>query len=82
MIIMLLHYFILTVFNLEKMQLREYIDDTEDYINIQVDDVEIEKLNKRNSFGLCMCPLIFAKFFQLDNHRNQLIQVLDLFLSL
>ncbi|KAG2545984.1 hypothetical protein PVAP13_9KG025900 [Panicum virgatum] len=60
--------------------LREYIDDTEDYINIQV--------------TFCVCVLVcfyhsVSKVFffvflsfavQLDNHRNQLIQ-LELFLS-
>lgn len=30
------------IVSFEKMQLREYIDDTEDYINIQVGDVETE----------------------------------------
>ncbi|XP_059625963.1 magnesium transporter MRS2-I-like isoform X3 [Cornus florida] len=48
--------------------LREYIDDTEDYINIQV-------LGHDN-----LCLMISLPLLQLDNHRNQLIQ-LELFLS-
>ena len=62
-------------FSTAPFQLREYIDDTEDYINIQV--------------TFCVCVLVcfyhsVSKVFffvflsfavQLDNHRNQLIQV-------
>lgn len=55
------------------MQLREYIDDTEDYINIQVLDSSI-----LNFYGniLKFSDITCASIFQLDNHRNQLIQVL------
>jgi magnesium transporter len=61
------------------MQLREYIDDTEDYINIQVGNVKLKTK---------VCILVYAcflklnsciLFLQLDNHRNQLIQVLTIF---
>ena len=62
------------------MQLREYIDDTEDYINIQVGNVE-------SNAEVCFLVYVFFRtltlcilFLQLDNHRNQLIQVLYDFL--
>jgi len=63
-------------FSAAPFQLREYIDDTEDYINIQVTFSDV-----------CACWYVltiqFLIFFvslssfgvQLDNHRNQLIQV-------
>jgi hypothetical protein len=62
------------------MQLREYIDDTEDYINIQGGNVE-------SNAEVCFLVYVFFRtltlcilFLQLDNHRNQLIQVLYDFL--
>ena len=61
------------------MQLREYIDDTEDYINIQVGNV---KLKTKVCFLVYACFLKLIScilFLQLDNHRNQLIQVLTNF---
>ena len=58
------------------MQLREYIDDSEDYINIQVGNFE-------SNAEVCFLVYVFfltlnlcILFLQLDNHRNQLIQVL------
>ncbi|KAH9764633.1 Magnesium transporter MRS2-2 [Citrus sinensis] len=70
------------------LELREYIDDTEDYINIQVANFEIESLQLIDPI---FKPVLFFflfeirlnikyPFLQLDNHRNQLIQ-LELFLS-
>ncbi|KAH8495673.1 hypothetical protein H0E87_018739, partial [Populus deltoides] len=60
--------------------LREYIDDTEDYINIQGGNVE-------SNAEVCFLVYVFFRtltlcilFLQLDNHRNQLIQ-LELYLS-
>lgn len=68
------------------LQLREYIDDTEDYINIQVANFEIESLQLIDHifkpvqfFFLFFFEIrlhIKYLFLQLDNHRNQLIQVL------
>lgn len=70
------------------LQLREYIDDTEDYINIQVANFEIESLQLIDHIFKPVRFFFFFHFFfeiqlnikypflQLDNHRNQLIQVL------
>ncbi|CAJ1932831.1 unnamed protein product [Sphenostylis stenocarpa] len=58
--------------------LREYIDDTEDYINIQVSSYQFTE----NMYWYLFNNTKFWSFsiLQLDNHRNQLIQ-LELFLS-
>lgn len=55
------------------MQLREYIDDTEDYINIQVMNEQQQLLQ---FITMCLSLTTFDMGLQLDNHRNQLIQVM------
>lgn len=57
------------------LQLREYIDDTEDYINIQVTHKQFIWLLflLLNEWHIIRAKL---SILQLDNHRNQLIQVL------
>ncbi|KAJ6898674.1 Magnesium transporter mrs2-like protein [Populus alba x Populus x berolinensis] len=60
--------------------LREYIDDTEDYINIQVGHVESNAEVCFLVYAFFLTLNLCILFLQLDNHRNQLIQ-LELFLS-
>ena len=66
---------------LKTLQLREYIDDTEDYINIQVTnwnwDIKFELIDpvKWVEIHICCSKHTSCSFLQLDNHRNQLIQV-------
>jgi hypothetical protein len=61
------------------MQLREYIDDTEDYINIQVGNVESNAEVCFLVYAFFLALNLCILFLQLDNHRNQLIQVLTIF---
>lgn len=71
-------------------QLREYIDDTEDYINIQVKGwTWTRRLKSQTSLWFYTYISVWNMhtkmpsfwrilYLQLDNHRNQLIQVLSL----
>ena len=68
------------------MQLREYIDDTKDYINIQVIIISLKTQNYIWTVEPCTMIFFYYFFFfrlsglyasilKLDNYRNQLIQV-------
>lgn len=57
-------------------QLREYIDDTEDYINIQVMFLVKYMGCWCGPFHPWSTTYFSSSYLQLDNHRNQLIQVI------